>query len=710
MIEGIQEEFDTRPAKRMRLATSLDGEVDATSSSTRDEMSLPGLNTDSAHEQFSTAQMTQDLPTMVTPPPTSDPVEADAVTSARVQPSPVEHELADCGKSVSNLPTSLPLPSATAAANGGDVGGVSVISSEQQEVDHANSDDVIMNGLEELLAPRSETALITKSTGDAEFQAAAEAQKGNPEAEWEEDSSSDMSDTSEDDAEEESDNESDIEPMDPDELASFLMKEGGEEDGDKKKDAADHQPRTLNEKKEEYPGKPNVEITLDMKSVLLGKVDNLVGKTLLVKGLPADGEQFVLDIGSVLCNENREVIGQIGDVLGQTREPFYIVSIDSKDVEELGLESGANVYYVDKLSNKVFTKPLTAMKGTDASNIHDEEVGEDEQEFSDDEEEAASKRDKKAEKLAKKLGNASRPRDRKPARGRGGRGGTTISCPGPSGPSWYINKDPRGSAGGADPLNYDDDDEGYTVLQRPDDIMEAPPPSGPPMNRGGYRGEGRGPHGGDRGRGGRGGRGGNDRNDRRGPRGNDRGGPRDDYRGDSRGNSRPGSRDGPNGRPSNGVPVAPPPFPPPMPPAQHGYQVPGQQQQYPPQNYTFNGNNYQYHQTPQQYPPWPNHQAQQSQAAPAYQPQQGYYQQQPAHPAPGSYPGSYGQQPYYTQQAPQQTPAYSHAQQQYAYGQQQQYSGGYQAPAAQAQPGAPNVANIGAYLQQLQRGPQPPPQ
>ena len=49
-------------------------------------------------------------------------------------------------------------------------------------------------------------------------------------------------------------------------------------------------------------------------------------------------------------------------------------SIDSKDVEELGLESGANVYYVDKLSNKVFTKPLTAMKGTDASNIHDEEV------------------------------------------------------------------------------------------------------------------------------------------------------------------------------------------------------------------------------------------------------------------------------------------------------------------------------------------------
>lgn len=58
-------------------------------------------------------------------------------------------------------------------------------------------------------------------------------------------------------------------------------------------------------------------------------------------------------------------------------------------------------------SKFVFPSQLKAMKGSDASNLFDEEIGEDEAEFSDDEQEAAHKaaRRRRSVPLNKELQN-----------------------------------------------------------------------------------------------------------------------------------------------------------------------------------------------------------------------------------------------------------------------------------------------------------------
>ena len=53
------------------------------------------------------------------------------------------------------------------------------------------------------------------------------------------------------------------------------------------------------------------------------------------------------------------------------------------------------VFHVPQRSRFVFVEHIKNMRGSDASNIHDEEPAEDDLEFSDDEQEAAHKRRKK---------------------------------------------------------------------------------------------------------------------------------------------------------------------------------------------------------------------------------------------------------------------------------------------------------------------------
>ena len=69
------------------------------------------------------------------------------------------------------------------------------------------------------------------------------------------------------------------------------------------------------------------------------------------------------------------------------------------------VQVGREVFHVPARSNFVFVRQLRALKGSDASNAHDEEPADDELEFSDDEEERAHKRalDKKCVFLRKTL-------------------------------------------------------------------------------------------------------------------------------------------------------------------------------------------------------------------------------------------------------------------------------------------------------------------
>jgi H/ACA ribonucleoprotein complex non-core subunit NAF1 len=87
---------------------------------------------------------------------------------------------------------------------------------------------------------------------------------------------------------------------------------------------------------------------------------------------------------------------QVYETFGPTSQPLYQVKfnrtypLDSKKVQV-----SRRVLHVPQRSKFVFLSHLKHLKGSDASNLHDEEPAEDELEFSDDEQEAAFKSSRK---------------------------------------------------------------------------------------------------------------------------------------------------------------------------------------------------------------------------------------------------------------------------------------------------------------------------
>ncbi|KAL7793074.1 Gar1/Naf1 RNA binding region domain-containing protein [Trichoderma ceciliae] len=310
--------------------------------------------------------------------------------------------------------------------------------------------------------------------------------------EWEVDSSpyessdSSSSDSSSDD--DDSDNDG-YEPLGIEETARLLMEtEGGSDDeGDRGKSSGSGYVRTKNEVAEELISKPDVIITPEMAIEELGAVEHIVENIMLVKAF-TPGEYQVLDSGSVLCNSERVVIGAIAETIGKVLQPMYTVMFNSaEEVRELGLGLGTKIYYPVDHASYVFTEPLKNLKGSDASNLHDEEIADEEIEFSDDEKEAEYKRSLKQKKKDKwKSAGGKEGKQPHPLR-------QELSADGS--------------------LNYDEEDDGpYKPLARPagygtgapstENYEPTPRPSFP---RGGRRGDSRGRGG--RGRGsGRGGR------------------------------------------------------------------------------------------------------------------------------------------------------------------------------------------------------------
>ena len=525
------------------------------------------------------------------------------------------------------------------------------------------------------------TAPIPLPAQDPDFLEAAAAQKDNQDAEWQFDSSdakssSDSSDDSSSDSsseDSEAHSEGGYEMLDPATAAKILMSGDGDDEEGKNKNTGDHQPRTANEVKEEVVPKPDVVVTEDMKTTFLGTVDRTVGNLVVIKGA-TPGEYQVLESGSVLCNENREVIGAVMETLGRVQEPMYSVAFtNAKEIEAAGLEFGTKIFYVDSHSTFVFTQPLKNMKGTDASNIHDEEVGEDEIEFSDDEAEAEYKRQKK---LAKRGGRGGLSRT---AFNEERAGMRTFGAPGHDSGHTFVNGNdaPHQQYGGG--LAYDDGDvqeEFYSPLKRPDNLSQMmasgglpPRPQFEQFDRG--RGRGRGDRGRGRGRGDRGrGRGGFDRRDQRGGRGGYRGegegggrgayGQQNGHRGVS--HSYPDRHNNDYDRRQHSLPPKPAGAPhsssPPPPQQQHypTYQ-PYPQKPRSPQTYQFNGYSFQYGNSPPQPPPaqqFSNHNQQQQQFASSL-----------VNPIP---PGAYVNPAFFQNQQNQWTPPQPPQQQQAMYG------------------------------------------
>ncbi|KAJ2787790.1 hypothetical protein GGI15_000422 [Coemansia interrupta] len=121
----------------------------------------------------------------------------------------------------------------------------------------------------------------------------------------------------------------------------------------------------------------------------LGHVHAHVDSSLTIRGA-APGVTRVLDVDTLVALEDRRVVGVIAEVFGPVAQPMYSVRFASPE-EARGVGVGERVYYAEEWARAVETGRLRLARGTDASNIYDEEVGEEQMEFSDDEEERAAK-------------------------------------------------------------------------------------------------------------------------------------------------------------------------------------------------------------------------------------------------------------------------------------------------------------------------------
>lgn len=318
--------------------------------------------------------------------------------------------------------------------------------------------------------------------------------EADPQPEWEADSSPYES-SSTDSSDDSSDDDSEVEEskLGIEETARLLMEVDGGSDEEIDGARAAKQAagvRTKNEQPDEPEPKPEIIITAEDTVLPLGIVQHIVEGTLVVIEALRDGNAVtILDRGTVLCKENRTVLGVIHDTIATVHKPMYILKCrDEEELRAAELEKGAQIWYAKSHAVFVFPSQLEKEKGSDASNLYDEEVGPEEVEYSDDEQEQAHKREKKNKKQKAK-GNKGN---------RFNKGDDHESRP-------SVSADPM--------LRYDEDDDGpYKPLSRPTNFgMGLPPPPPPsaamsayPLASGSRGGHQQGRRGESRGRGGRG--------------------------------------------------------------------------------------------------------------------------------------------------------------------------------------------------------------
>ncbi|GAA5890642.1 hypothetical protein JCM5296_004326 [Sporobolomyces johnsonii] len=152
-----------------------------------------------------------------------------------------------------------------------------------------------------------------------------------------------------------------------------------------------------------------------------GRVESVIESVVVVKA-DTSGDWRVLDEGTVVCWEDKTVIGTIFETFGSVQQPFYSIRFPSSALPDPSIFTLQRpVFYSPSLAQFVFTRDLRNIKGSDASNVWDEEAGAGEIEFSDDEEEAEYKRRIKAERRARTQSatpapSSSRQQSRQPSR------------------------------------------------------------------------------------------------------------------------------------------------------------------------------------------------------------------------------------------------------------------------------------------------------
>ncbi|KAJ3256307.1 hypothetical protein HK103_005562 [Boothiomyces macroporosus] len=156
-----------------------------------------------------------------------------------------------------------------------------------------------------------------------------------------------------------------------------------------------------------------INITLTNEAiVLLGNILSIVDDTLTINSVQS-GEDSIVDLDSLVCTKDKIVVGRLFDIIGQIKKPIYIINFNNnQEIQEKNLKVGDELYYAPKYSNLVKTNGLKT-KGSDASNLYDEEIMEDEQEFSDDEQERLKKRGLEDGEISSKKKRPNKPKNEK---------------------------------------------------------------------------------------------------------------------------------------------------------------------------------------------------------------------------------------------------------------------------------------------------------
>ncbi|KAK4703895.1 H/ACA ribonucleoprotein complex non-core subunit NAF1, partial [Phenoliferia sp. Uapishka_3] len=196
----------------------------------------------------------------------------------------------------------------------------------------------------------------------------------------------------------------------------------------------------------------------DVEIAVVGKIESLI-ETVVVLRASTAGDWRVLDEGTVCCWEDKTVVGAIFETFGSVQQPFYSLRFPPSAIPDPAVFTvGRSVFYAPKMASFVFTRDIRGIKGSDASNIWDEEVGAAEMEWSDDEAEQEYKRSQKADRRSRTASATPGP--------------SRQNSRAPSVSASHLPARPQPS-----PLSYEDDS--YTPLQRPRDLHlmgDAPPP------------------------------------------------------------------------------------------------------------------------------------------------------------------------------------------------------------------------------------------
>lgn len=248
-------------------------------------------------------------------------------------------------------------------------------------------------------------AEMSPTVATAETSSSSESEAGNG-------SQSDASDGSDSDDSSSSNDDSDIEDVAEDPNPENSRKRANRDDMDLSDDENSGPVKSKHEILDEpAPQLPDdLKITDQTPLELVGTILRVTGKTLIVEAA-VSGEFRVLEEKSVFCLEDRTPIGVLYETFGRVQAPLYTVKFSTDEAAELYKSKiGQKVFYVVSASKFLFTDTIKSLKGSDASNLHDEEIPTEEQEFSDDEMERLNNMKKKKKKAKPAEDNADNQR------------------------------------------------------------------------------------------------------------------------------------------------------------------------------------------------------------------------------------------------------------------------------------------------------------